>query len=108
MQKTLEKDHFLKKMQKMLSLNPLPPSLPLINLLLHHPSESIKHNIQPKKKTNTNNNTTTRAYIPFPAAIDITTITTRAWNNEIKTNTQITTSKYNEKLKKQRKSKNHF
>ena len=76
--------------------HPLPP---LLHLLFNLYTESIKHTMQTKKKTNTNNNTTTRAYIPFPAAIDITTITTRAWNNEIKTNTQKTTSKYNENQK---------
>ena len=78
---------------------PFPPPLLSLHLLLHHPSESIKHTMKTKKKRYTKNNTTTRAYIPFPAAIDITTITTRAWNYEIKNYTQKTTSKYNENQK---------
>ena len=43
-----------------------------------------------------------------PTAIDITTITTRAWNNEIKTNTQKTTSEYNENQKNNENQKITF
>ena len=94
------------KMQKMLSLTP-PPLLSSTSSSTIPPIASSTPYNQIKKLIQTIIQQREHTFLP-PAAIDITTITTRAWNNEIKTNTLKTTSKIQRKPKKQRKSKNHF
>ena len=75
-----------------------PPLLSSTSSSTLHPRASSTPYNQRKKLIQTIIQQREHTFLP-PAAIDITTITTRAWNNEIKTNTQKTTSKYNENQK---------
>ena len=77
---------------------PQPPLLSSTSSSTYTPRASSTPYNQRKKLIQTIIQQREHTFLP-PAAIDITTITTRAWNNEIKTNTQKTTSKYNENQK---------